>query len=88
MTELVTNACKYAYPEGEGEVRVMLAREGEAQFRLAVEDDGCGMDADASPKGTGLGTRLVGAMAQSLRSVIAYDPTHPGLRTMLVAAID
>lgn len=86
VTELVTNACKYAYPGGAGEVRISLAREGEAQFRLAVEDDGCGMPADASPRGTGLGTKLIRAMAQSLQTAIEYDPTHHGVRATLSAA--
>jgi two-component sensor histidine kinase len=87
VTELVTNALKYAYPEGAGEIRVALAQDGDGEFRLAVEDDGCGIRADASPKGTGLGTKLIRAMAQSLQSVVEYDPAHRGCRATLRAAI-
>ena len=87
VTELVTNACKYAYPEGSGEVRVALNREGEDDFLLAVEDDGCGISVDASPRGTGLGTKLIRAMAQSLQSIVEYDSTHRGCRATLRAAI-
>ena len=87
VTELVTNACKYAYPGGAGEVRVALRRQGDDAFRLSVEDDGCGMAIDASPRGTGLGTRLIRAMAQSLRSTIDYDPLHAGTRVTLTAAL-
>ncbi len=86
VTELVTNACKYAYPDGAGEVRVALQAEGEA-FLLAVEDDGCGMPADATPRGTGLGTKLIRAMAQSLQTIVEYDPSHTGVRATLRATV-
>ena len=86
VTELVTNACKYAYPAGGGEVRVRLHESGE-QFELVVEDDGCGMAGNASPRGTGLGQKLIRAMAQSLQASFAYDPTHSGVRATLRAAL-
>ncbi len=87
VAELVTNACKYAYPNGAGEVRVMLTREGDEMFLLAVEDDGCGMPANAAPKGTGLGTKLIRAMAQSLQAAVAYEPGELGLRATLRGSI-
>ncbi|WP_163959710.1 sensor histidine kinase [Sphingomonas insulae] len=88
VTELVTNACKYAYPTGAGgEIRVMLRREGEDVFLLAVEDDGCGMPVGATPKGTGLGTKLIRAMAQSLQSIIEYEPRDHGVRATLRAPL-
>ena len=86
VTELVTNACKYAYPTGPGEVRVALHRDGDDLFLLAVEDDGCGMAPDATPKGTGLGTKLIRAMAQSLQAAVEYDAGHRGVRATLRAA--
>lgn len=87
VNELVSNACKYAYPATSGgEVRVALRRRGE-QFELAVEDDGVGIDPGANPRGTGLGTRVIRAMAQSLHSAIVYDPAHKGVRATLTAAL-
>lgn len=88
VTELVTNACKYAYPaDGTGEVRVALTRDGDAFFLLVVEDDGCGLPDDGVPRGTGLGTKLIRAMAQSLQSAVEYDPAHAGVRARLRAAL-
>jgi len=88
VTELVTNACKYAYPAGDGgEIRVILTADGDRGFRLAVEDDGCGMSAEATPKGTGLGTKLIRAMAQSLQTIVEYEPRPQGVRATLRAAV-
>lgn len=87
VTELVTNACKYAYPDTPGEVRIALHREGDDLFLLAVEDDGCGMADAPSPRGTGLGTKLIRAMAQSLQSMVEYDPAHRGVRATLRGSV-
>jgi two-component sensor histidine kinase len=83
VNELVTNACKYAYKRGEaGEVRVRLADGGDG-LTLTVEDDGAGMPADGAIHGTGLGGRLIKAMAASLNSEVAYDTAHAGVRAVL-----
>lgn len=88
VTELVSNACKYAYPAGtRGEVRVALSHAEEGRFLLAVEDDGCGLAPGEAPRGTGVGTRLIRAMAQSLQSAVEYDPSHSGVRATLSAAV-
>ncbi|WP_156381633.1 histidine kinase dimerization/phosphoacceptor domain -containing protein [Aurantimonas sp. Leaf443] len=76
VNELISNACKYAYPAGTaGEIRVTATLEGEA-FCIHVEDDGCGMASGgaAPPKGTGIGGKLVRAMAQSLKAEIEHRP--------------
>lgn len=87
VTELVSNACKYAYPEGSaGEVRVELVNEAGQRFKLAVEDDGQGMDPSAPPQGTGLGSKLIIAMARALSSRVEYDRHHAGVRAVLSAA--
>ncbi len=87
VNELVSNACKYAYPTGQaGEIRIELARDN-GHFRLSVEDDGGGMVAESAPTGTGIGTKLIGAMATSLGATLAYDPTHAGVRATVRAPV-
>lgn len=87
VNELVSNACKYAYdPASGGEIRVALSRADDQRFSLMVEDDGIGMVAGDKPRGSGLGSKLVLAMAKSLAADFDYDPAHNGVRARLVAA--
>ena len=81
-TELVTNAIKYAYPDGCGEVRVSLTDEGE-RCVLAVEDDGVGWSGTGPSQGSGLGSRIISAMAKGLGTQIAYEPRERGTRAVL-----
>ncbi len=84
VTELVTNAMKYAYPAGaDGEVRILFAMDGPDRLRLVVEDDGQGMPSGQAAKGTGLGQKVVAAMARSLSSQMELDPSHAGVRASL-----
>lgn len=84
VTELVTNAYKYAYPsETQGEIRVHVVREGPDMLSLAVEDDGIGWTGEGEAKGTGLGSRIIRAMASNLRSVLTYAPGRIGTRAVL-----
>jgi len=87
VNELVSNACKYAYGDGQpGEIRIELARDGTDHFVLKIEDDGVGLPQTGVAKGTGIGTKLIGAMAASLSSDLVYDRSHAGVRATLRAA--
>ena len=88
VNELVSNACKYAYgTHCGGEIRVVLKSLPDGRFELSVEDDGVGLVDGTAPQGTGLGTKLVRAMAQSLQSEVTYDSSRGGVRASLVAAL-
>lgn len=83
ITELVTNAFKYAYPDRPGEIRVLL-RKLDDRVELVVEDDGVGRAEGAPAKGTGVGTRIVNAMSASLGARIDYKVRNPGTAAYLV----
>ena len=84
LTELVTNAFKYAYPNGEGEVRVRLNSLPESRVELVVEDDGVGRRDGAPSRSSGLGTRIVSAMATTMEATIEYLKRDPGTAARLV----
>ena len=65
VNELVTNACKHAFGDGGGEIRITAVREGD-HARVEVSDNGRGFTPGRSGKG-GLGTRLVSAFVQRIR---------------------
>jgi two-component sensor histidine kinase/CHASE3 domain sensor protein len=76
--EWVMNAAKYAYPDRPGEVRVTLRRLQQGEVLLSVDDDGIGRG-DGQTKGTGLGSRIVKAMAAAMRGNVEYVDRSPGL---------
>ena len=84
VTELVTNAFKYAYPAQSGEIRVRLKDLADGRAELLVEDDGVGRTDSPVVKGSGLGTRIVKAMATTLRGEIEYLQRSPGTCARLV----
>jgi two-component sensor histidine kinase len=84
VSELVTNAFKYAYPQREGEIRVNFRRLDGDEGELLVEDDGIGIGDGHAPRGTGLGSKLVQAMAGSLGGSIEYRDRTPGTSVRLV----
>lgn len=83
VNELVLNAMKYAYPEQKGPIRVGLKRMNGKRAVLSVEDDGVGHDIKMSPRSTGLGRSIVGAMASRLGADVVYDSAHSGTRVVI-----
>jgi two-component sensor histidine kinase len=82
VNELVMNAVKYAYPEGPGPIHVDLHAEDE-DLLLSIADDGVGLNVKIDPRSTGMGQRIVTAMASKLGASVERDPAHPGTRIVL-----
>jgi two-component sensor histidine kinase len=72
VTELVTNAFKYAYPDERGEIRVRFSATSENSVSLCVEDDGIGWAGGGASKGTGVGGRIVSSLARGLGATTTY----------------
>ncbi|WP_267549175.1 sensor histidine kinase [Rhizobium rhizogenes] len=71
-TELVTNAIKYAFPGRSGHIWITLKAEAE-RATLSIRDDGIGFDLSGRAQGTGLGRKLINAMATRLEGQVDYD---------------
>jgi len=82
VNELVMNAVKYAYPDGAGPIHVVLTSEGD-DVVLAISDDGVGLNVKSDPRSTGMGQRIVSAMASKLEAEVERDPAHNGTRVVL-----
>jgi two-component sensor histidine kinase len=82
VNELVMNAVKYAYPDGAGPIHVDLRTQGD-DVELSIADDGVGLNARTDPRSTGMGQRIVTAMASKLEASVERDPNHAGTRIML-----
>ncbi len=86
-TELVLNALKHAYPNGQGQVRVAL-RASAADVSLTVEDDGIGgIDQIEIKSRCGLGQRIIAGMAEKLEGSLRYEELAPGTRATLTIPI-
>ncbi|MDE2361712.1 MAG: response regulator [Hyphomicrobiales bacterium] len=89
VSELVTNAFKYAYAPGKtGSIRVTLRKIGDAVGELAVEDDGIGFDPRAPTIGTGVGAKILEAMRRGLGGEIAHGKEVKGARVSLTFPLE
>ncbi|WP_410004380.1 tetratricopeptide repeat protein [Aequorivita nionensis] len=73
VNELLTNALKYAFPEGtKGQIKISLVKENN-DLLLKVTDNGIGKTQGSKPKGTGFGTQLIQLLTQQLNGTISED---------------
>jgi two-component sensor histidine kinase len=82
VNELVMNAVKYAYPHSAGPIHVELHALGD-DLTMSITDDGVGLNAKTDPRSTGMGQRIVTAMATKLEASVERDPAHTGTRIVL-----
>ena len=72
VNEVVTNALKYAYPDGNtGTIRISLHKRGARMAHLVIADDGVGFDPDEVV--SGMGNRLIKGMIAQLDGTSSYS---------------
>lgn len=76
--EVLTNAFKHAYPTRTtgGVIRISLLPAEVGRLRLAIEDDGMGMEQSAEQ--TGVGSRLIQAFAQQVGGTVTIGARKGG----------
>jgi two-component system, sensor histidine kinase PdtaS len=84
INELVTNAVKYAYPEGSGEIEVS-AREIDEHLRVEVSDHGAGLPKgfDIDQPRTSLGFKVVTGMVRQLQGQLTIKNDRKGTSFVL-----
>jgi PAS domain S-box-containing protein len=88
LNELVTNAFKHAYAEGQrGEVQVRLSRTFDGGISLKVRDFGRGLPEGFSlaDRQASLGMKVIAALARQLEGSIEAEDAVPGARFVLTA---
>ncbi|MDZ5455478.1 histidine kinase dimerization/phosphoacceptor domain -containing protein [Azohydromonas lata] len=79
VTELITNALKYAFDRHGGVLGVELAPDGEWGLHLVVSDDGPGLPAGFEPlRSRGLGMRLVQTLSRQIDATVEFGENADG----------
>ena len=74
VNELLTNALKYAFPDGQpGTISLSLAEPDPGLLELTIADDGIGKVPDSLPQGTGFGTQLVELLTRQLDGTLRQE---------------
>lgn len=84
IVEVVTNAIKYAFPDGQsGKIAITLESRRDGGVLLGVTDNGAGFDVggEDAPQG-GLGSKLMNAFARQLRAQLEIT-SEPGEGTAI-----
>jgi len=87
VNELVTNAVKHAFPEGQpGRITIIFRCEG-ARHVLVVRDDGVGMPAGMAGRPGGQGRSLVDQLVRRVGGELALDSAD-GVRATVTFSVD
>jgi two-component sensor histidine kinase len=85
VSELVSNAIKYAHPTGLATALTVRSRQTREHTLIEVRDDGIGLPEGFEPaKATGLGFRILRSLAAQIGANTTFDSTPLGLRVALM----
>ncbi|MDX3969121.1 MAG: histidine kinase dimerization/phosphoacceptor domain -containing protein [Bradyrhizobium sp.] len=85
VNELVTNAFKYAFPEGRSGAVAVGIEGKEDRILITVTDDGVGCPAEVK---SGLGTRLINLLTTQMSGSMKRVPLEKGCEVEISVAID
>jgi two-component sensor histidine kinase len=85
VNELITNACKHAFPDRSGRIHVTCRRDGQ-EARIAVADDGRGIPGSAHGR-RGLGSRLIQAFVQRLKGRSEVQSSETGTTHVIMVPL-
>jgi two-component sensor histidine kinase len=89
VSELVTNALKYAHPSGVAGRILVSCRSTGRGLVVEVTDDGVGLSEDFDPLSDGgLGFRVVRGLARQLGADLVYESGDIGLTVRLTLGVD
>ena len=71
-SEIITNALKYAFPTGEGNVKIVLRRDGD-QFELQVADSGKGISEKDLEKANSFGLSLIRNLTKRIKGELHIE---------------
>jgi two-component sensor histidine kinase len=80
VNELITNAAKYAYKDGQGgRIWITVAGAGKDKLSISVRDEGGGLPPGFDfEKPKGLGMRIITAFVKQLAGTLEIHARHPG----------
>jgi len=90
VTEVVTNALRYAHPSGvAGKLTIGCRRTPDGTIVVEVSDDGVGFpEGFELAAGGGIGSRTIHVLAQQIDAEIAFDSRPTGLHFELRLPVD
>jgi light-regulated signal transduction histidine kinase (bacteriophytochrome) len=85
LTELLTNAVKYAYGGAPGAIRLEARATGRDELAVTVSDRGVGLKAAAPRKS--FGSKLIETLTRQLRGRLTTEDNHPGTKVTLTFSV-
>jgi chemotaxis protein methyltransferase CheR len=85
-TELVINALKHAFPEGQAGGIIVRFEANERAWTLSISDNGVGQSDEKKSGVGGLGTSIIGALANQLQAIIRTESSSTGMKVSIIHA--